>query len=225
MGSIVLHQFNISPFCQKVVKALEHKGLNFETVDYNGVLAAKAQTLTSVGKLPVVDINGQRLHDSTFIVRYLDQTYPDLPALYPKDPIEKAQVELWEDWSDELLYWFEVYFRVNHPEALRASVDLATQGRPAHEKLLAKPLLKIGLKKQLYFQGLGKLSETDVTAEFLRHLDRIDQVLSVTGWLVGKQKTIADMAVATQLAEIVRTSPLMRTQILSRTHIAAWLPQ
>lgn len=221
--SIVLHQFEISPFCQKVAKALQHKGLAYSTVDYNGVNAAKAQTLSKVGKVPVLDINGLRIQDSTKIVRYLDEHYPDLPLLYPVDAQQRALAELWEDWSDELLYWYEVYFRVNDPVALEQAATLSSTGRPSYEKICAKPLLKVALKTQLFFQGLGKMAQADVETEFLRHLDRIDAVLAETGWLVGQHKSIADIAVATQLAEIVRTSQPMRAQILARSHIQAWL--
>ncbi|RYZ75513.1 MAG: glutathione S-transferase domain-containing protein, partial [Proteobacteria bacterium] len=72
---------------------------------------------------------------------------------------------------------------------------------------------------------LGKLSSTEIETEFLRHLDRIELVLGTTGWLVGTQKTIADIAVAAQIGEIVRTHKPMRRQILARPHIAAWLDQ
>ncbi|MFZ3193893.1 MAG: glutathione S-transferase family protein [Moraxellaceae bacterium] len=223
--SIVLHQFEISPFCQKVAKALQHKGLAYSSIDYNGLNAAKAQTLSKVGKVPVLDIDGKRIQDSTKIARYLDQAYPDLPRLYPADPLQCAQVELWEDWSDEAMYWYEVHFRVNNAEALTQAVDFSVAGRPAHEKVLAKPLLKMGLKMQLYFQGLGKINADDIEAEFLRHLDRIELVLAATGWLVGTQKTIADIAVAAQIGEIARTNTPMRQQILARPQIAAWLDQ
>jgi glutathione S-transferase len=223
--SVILHQFEISPFCQKVAKALRHKGIAFEAIDYNGMASAKAQTLSKVGKVPVLDIDGKRIQDSTKIVRYLDEAYPDLPRLYPVDLLEKAQVELWEDWSDELLYWFEVNYRANDPVALDAAVSLAMTGRPAYERPFVKPSLKIALKMQLMFQGLGRMAKEDVDAEFLRHLDRIDLVLAKSGWLVGAQKTIADLSVGTQLAEVVRTSAVMRPQILARPHIAKWLGQ
>lgn len=223
--SVILHQFEISPFCQKVAKSLRHKGIAFESVDYHGVNAAKAQRLSKVGKLPVLDINGLRIQDSTRIARYLDERYPDLPRLYPTDALQKAQVELWEDWADELLYFYEVYFRVNDAAAFAQAVALSSSGRPAYERHLVRPLLKIGLQTQLYMQGLGRMAAKDVEAEFLRHLDRIDLVLSTTGWLVGDRKTIADLAVGTQLAEIVRTSALMGPAVLQRSHIASWIAQ
>lgn len=220
---VVLHQFEISPFCQKVAKALRHKGIAFDAVDYNGMASTKAQMLSKVGKVPVLDIDGKRIQDSTKVARYLDEAYPDLPRLYPVDAFEKAQVELWEDWSDESLYWYEVNYRANDALALNEAVSLAMIGRPAYERPFVKPSLKMALKMQLIMQGLGRMAKADVDAEFLRHLDRIDLVLSKTGWLVGTQKTIADMSVGSQLAEVVRTSAVMRPQVLARKHIAQWL--
>lgn len=222
-AEIVLHQWEISPFCQKVAKALQHKGLAFTAINYNGVLGSKVPGLSKVGKVPVLDIDGQRIQDSTRIVRYLDTAYPHLPALYPADPLARAQAELWEDWSDECLYWFEVYLRAHDAEALAAAVAISSAGRPAYERHLLQPLLKAALTAQVYMQGLGRMAPADVEAEFLRHLDRIDLSLQATGWLVGDSKTIADLAVGTQLAEVVRTSARMRPQILGRTALANWL--
>lgn len=219
----VLHQWAISPFCQKVAKALRHKGITFTTIDYNGILASKVQGLSKAGKVPVLDIDGLRIQDSTKIVRYLDEVYPDLPRLYPTDPQLKVQVELWEDWSDELLYFYEVYLRVSDPDALDAAVAVSSEGRPAYERVVIKPLLKAALYMQVLMQGTGRMAKADVEAEFLRHLDRIELVLGATGWLVGDQITIADMAVGAQLGEVVRTSQRMRPEILGRPHIASWL--
>lgn len=45
---IVLQQFEISSFCQKVAKALQHRGLHYQMVDDNGAMAAKAQTFSKL---------------------------------------------------------------------------------------------------------------------------------------------------------------------------------
>lgn len=222
---VTLHQWEISPFCQKVARMLKFKGIEFETINYNGVLGAKVPMLSKVGKVPVLDINGQRIQDSTRIARYLDETYPDLPRLYPLDPIQKAYAELWEDWADELLYFYEIHFRVSDSEALDHAVAISAQGRPKHEVILMKPLLKSALSFQLKMQGTGRMAKADIEAEFIRHLERIELVLSATGWLVGGQKTIADIAVASQLLEIVRTSKVWGAKINSYSNIAAWIKQ
>ncbi len=224
-NSVVLHQWEISPFCQKVARMLKFKGIDYETISYNGILGAKVPKLSKVGKVPVLDIHGLRLQDSTRIARYLDEAFPDQPRLYPTDAIQKALAELWEDWADELLYFYEVYFRVSDPDALDEAVRLSSLGRPAYERVMMKPLLKAGLQHQINMQGTGRMAKADVEAEFKRHLDRIEIMLGQTGWLVGESKTIADIAVGSQLAEVVRTSKVFGVEVLSRPRTAAWIAQ
>ncbi|MCU7696966.1 glutathione S-transferase family protein [Acinetobacter sp. AYS6] len=219
---VVLHQWEISPFCQKAARTLRFKGIDFETVNYNGVLGAKVPLLSKVGKVPVLDIHGQRIQDSTRIARYLDENYPDAPRLYPKDPTQRALAELWEDWADESLYFYEVYLRVNDPEALKECIRISNMGRPAYEKMMVKAFILAELKTQLFFQGLGRMKAEDIHTEFRSHLDRIEQVLLQTGWLVGNTQTIADIAVVAQLGEVIRTSNKFGAEILARPAIASW---
>lgn len=223
MSSVVLHQWEISPFCQKVARMLQFKEIPYQTVNYNGVLGAKVPMLSKAGKVPVLDIDGKRIQDSTRIARYLDEAYPDLPLLYPSDPMQKAYVELWEDWADELLYFYEIHFRISDAEALDHAVAISAEGRPKHELILMKPLLKSALTLQLKMQGTGRMAKADIEAEFIRHLERIELVLGQTGWLVGESKTLADIAVGSQLLEIVRTSKVWGAKIKSYPHIAQWI--
>lgn len=223
MAKIVLHQWEISPFCQKVARMLRFKGLDFETVNYNGILGAKVPTLTKVGKVPVLDINGKRIQDSTRIARYLDEAYPDLPKLYPVHPLEKVYAELWEDWADELLYFYEIHFRINDAKALAAAVKIASEGRPVHEAVIMKPLLKAGLNMQLKMQGLGRMNKESIEQEFKLHLNRIALVLEQNNWLVGHQQSIADIAVGSQLLEIIRNNNKFSAEILSHSSIANWI--
>ena len=117
MGKIVLHQWEMSPFCNKVRRCLKHKGLEYSVVDYNGVLALNAAKLSKVGKLPVVDFDGHRVQDSSAIARYLDEKYPD-KLLYPREPRALAEARMWEDWAGQSLYFYEIYFRMLDPVSL-----------------------------------------------------------------------------------------------------------
>ncbi|ARU54589.1 glutathione S-transferase [Oleiphilus messinensis] len=221
---ITLHQWEISPFCQKVARSLRHKGLNYRTIDYNGLRGAKVMRLSKVGKVPVLDIDEQRIQDSTRIARWLDEHYPE-PLLYPADTSQRAQAELWEDFADELLYWYEVHFRVSDPEAMKIVVDLSCEGRPAFERVGAKTVLAFGLRQQLKFQGLGKMSPNDIRDEFLRILDRIEIALEATSWLAGDAMSIADISVGSQLLEIDRTSGPIRSELWKRPRLAALLKE
>ncbi|NUF44375.1 glutathione S-transferase family protein [Acinetobacter pittii] len=222
MSNISLQQWEITTFCQKIARVLKFKGIPFDTVNYNGILGAKVPLLSKVGKVPVIDHNGQRIQDSTRIARYLDEAFPDTPRLYPEDPNQKALAELWEDWADESLYFYEVYLRENDSEALEEVIRISSIGRPAYEKPMVKGFILAELKTQLFFQGLGRMKAENVEEEFIRHLDRIEQVLSQSGWLVGNSQTIADIAVVAQLGEVIRTSKKFSKEILNRPFIALW---
>jgi glutathione S-transferase len=54
------------------------------------------------------------------------------------------------------------------------------------------------------------------------HLDALDALLADGPWLVENAKSIADIAVAAQLDEILRTSAVA-SSILERPRIAEWL--
>ncbi len=221
MPAIVLHQWAISPFCGKVRRILEHKKLAFEVENYNGLRARKAAGLTAVGKLPVLDYDGERVQDSSDIARFLEAKHPE-PSIYPSDPALRARAHFWEDWADESLYWFEVYLRVKDDDARAKSVALLCEGRSGFERAMFGRVFKRMYDKKLAAQGLGRMERARVEEKFLAHVDALDTLLGQQAWLVGAARSIADIAVASQLAEISRTSHLA-PDIAKRAQVAAWL--
>ena len=221
MPTIVLHQWPISPFCGKVRRVLQHKGLAYDVVDYNGLRARKAAGLTATGKLPVLDYDGERIQDSSAIAEFLEAKHPDNPV-FPADPIARAGATIWEDWADESLYWFEVYFRFMYDEARDKSVAMLAEGRPALERMLVGRVVRAVYGKRLKAQGLGAMSRERVEAKFVGHLDALEVWLGDRRWLVGDQRSIADIAVGSQLHEIVRTSHMAR-DVASRGRVTEWL--
>jgi glutathione S-transferase len=221
MPEIVLHQWEISPFCGKVRRILTHKGLGFQTINYNGLRGRKAAGLSGPGTLPVIDYDGERIQDSTDIAAFLEAKHPE-PALFPKDPVARAKAHFWEDWADESLYWFEVYLRFAYDDVRATAVGLLSEGRPGFERALLGSVLKGRFKKKLAAQGLGKLPHAKVEEKFLAHVDALEAVLATQPWLVGSARTIADIAVQSQLAEINRTSHLA-PELAKRAHVAKWL--
>jgi glutathione S-transferase len=171
--------------------------------------------------LPVLDYDGQRVQDSSDIAALLEAKHPT-PPLYPRDPVLRAQAHFWEDWADESLYWFEVYLRFAYDDVRARAVALLTEGRPRIERVLVGRVLASRFRKVLAAQGLGRLTSARVEAKFLAHLDALDTLLSSQRWLVGDSRTIADIAVASQLAEVARTSHLA-PELAKRTHVSSWL--
>jgi glutathione S-transferase len=221
MPTIVLHQWAISPFCGKVRRILEHKGLAYEVINYNGIKARKAAGLTSVGKLPVLDYDDERIQDSSDIAVFLEKKHPEKP-IFPADPELRARAHFWEDWADESLYWFEVYQRFMYPEARAEAAKLLAEGRPGIERVLIGRAIKRIYSKKLAAQGLGRMTTERVEQRLLDHVDTLETLLGKRKWLVGDERTIADIAVGSQLAEIVRSSHLA-PEIAKRTKVTEWL--
>lgn len=218
---IVLHQWEISPFCRKIRKILRYKNLDFEIVNYNGLRARHAAKLTSQGQLPVLEAGGTRIADSACIARWLEENFPE-PSLIPKGCHERALCHFWSDWSDEALFWMEMYFRFLYKDAFDKSMDLMCVGRPSYEKKLLGLVIKMTFPRKIRTQGLGRRRRERVETEFKEHLEHLNQIFKERSWLVGEERSLADIAVSSQLDEMLRTSHLAPI-IVKHPRLAEWL--
>ena len=110
MSDRVLYVGPLSLFSRKVEIALREKGL-----DYQQELVAFTQTAgyspkhpavvaaNPLKKVPVLIEGDLMLHDSTVILEYLEEAYPE-PPLYPRAPKAKARCRLIELEADEILF-------------------------------------------------------------------------------------------------------------------------
>lgn len=220
VSEIVLHQWVMSPFCNKIRRCLEHKGLGYQVVNYNGLRALDAAKLSPAGKLPVLDYAGERLQDSAHIARYLDQKHPDRP-LYPAEPSALAQARVLEDWAGTSLYFYELYLRMLDPVAMEKALDLVCSGRPGWERTVVKLVLKRRYPGKLAQQGLGKYSRVEVVKMLLQHVQDLDTLLQDRPYLTGETPSIGDISVVAQLDEMIRTSDVA-DRILSFPRVKAW---
>jgi glutathione S-transferase len=70
-----------SPYCWRVKMALKHKGLEFETIAWR-FTDKEAIAFSGQGLVPVLVDRGQTVHDSWRIALYLEEAYPERPALF-----------------------------------------------------------------------------------------------------------------------------------------------
>jgi glutathione S-transferase len=101
---IVLYGPAAAPFTEKVRRALLLKGLRFELrepADPSDYQRWNPET----GLLPVVEIDGARVVDSTAILYRLDELFPD-PPLLAGEPRTADQQRQLEDWADESFLWY-----------------------------------------------------------------------------------------------------------------------
>jgi glutathione S-transferase len=98
---IKLYRGPLSTNVERVALALAHKGLEVESVeidwdDRGPVIEVSGQEL-----VPVIVDDGEVVHDSAAILRYLEERYPE-PPLFPSDPARRAETDVFIDWFNEV---------------------------------------------------------------------------------------------------------------------------
>lgn len=85
-----LYSISLSPWARKARIALYEKGLDFEKISItsrpDGTLDKPAEFLAANprGKVPTLVDDGMAVYESTLVLEYLEEAYPD-PPLYPRD--------------------------------------------------------------------------------------------------------------------------------------------
>ena len=208
---ITLYEFRSSPYCEKVRLVMDLKGLEYDAVEINGLTR---QELRGVSLYPTVPIIRDGLHvveDSTRVLEYLEETYPD-PPLVPKDPQQKTQVWLWEDWADES-WGFDAraigLWSIRHdPKRFREDV---TRNLPGWTDVLWPVLGPIVIRVALKQCGINTRTEPVRRKKLVAGFALLAEALKDREWLVGEQMTIADAVVAGHLWELRHTEQYART--------------
>ena len=119
-----LHGTSISPNHNKVKLALLEKGIEFEEVVQLPSQEEAFLEHSSMGKIPVMEIDGRFFAESLAMLDYLDKVFPAAPLL-PADPFERAKCR-------EMMQIIELY--VAGPGAGAALTGAALFGAPISDQ-------------------------------------------------------------------------------------------
>jgi len=196
MSATVLFGSPLSPFVDKVQRALKLKKIEYELVGPKGPSDIKRWN-SQTRKMPVLELNGERIIDSSFILDRLERDFPE-PPLLSRNPATRASQRLLEDWSDEGLYWYLMALRWSEKNA-SASAKQISADAPA----LLRPLLARFLTRQLggmtRAQGMGRLPADVVLKQLGERLDDLVVLLSDRPYFFGDQLSRADLSVGGML--------------------------
>jgi len=205
----VLWQIEISHYSEKVRWALEHKGIaHRRRSPLPGIHMAIALWLTGGEQktLPILQLNGRTIGDSTAAIAALEEYRPE-PALYPSDPDERRRALELEDFFDEQL---GPYTRVLPFHELLAEpelfAELAAQSVPGP---LGKAKGVVGFYANTYTRlrwGAGSdEAAVEARAKIIAALDRLEAELDANGggYLVGERFTVADLTAAAMFGPLV----------------------
>ena len=222
MAQIRLFGSPLSPFVKKVMDVLAFKKIDAVEIVEPGSPGDFKKWNPLTRKMPVLDIDGEKLYDSSFICARINELFQE-PPLFSSDPALRAAQRMLEDWADESLYWMIMGMRWS-PQHRDETLAQITGGMPA----LLRPVVRIALSrdlgKQAAAQGMGRLPLDVLLRELGERLDDLKAQISDRGFYRSEELSLGDIAVASQL-EMGRGGPTreIATLINARPEIGAYL--
>jgi glutathione S-transferase len=218
---LTLHQFQVSPFCDKVRRILHWKRLDYRVQEVPLLRAPAIRRINPIGKLPCLEHDGNFVADSTDIAHYLEERFPEPPIL-PRDPAQRALCHVLDDWADESLYFYEMRLRFTLPHNARRWIPELVHADSAVLRALAPHVLPGMLRRLTRKQGVGRKSVQHVLRDVERQVDAVAGLVGDREWLVGEALSLADLSVCAQIlcirgaeegARIVEERPAVRAWI------------
>jgi len=192
----VLKLYHAEPLANslKSLIPLQEKGLAFESryVDLHKFEQHQEWfvAINPEGQVPVLDHDGTIITHTTVINEYLEDAFPNTPALRPADPIGKARMRFWNKFVDEhVMNYVSMHGWHRMVGIIARSIEAGE-----FEKLVARiPLYEQREKWKTARSGFSSADLANATRKIEVAIDKVEQKLSRTVWLAGDQFTLADI--------------------------------
>ncbi len=200
---IELYQFPISHYCEKIRWALDYKQLDHKKINLMpGFHAKKTMKLVGRSAVPVLVDDGKAIKNSSHILEYLENTYPEHPLL-PKDDDLRSQAIEWEGYADREIGPYVrclcYHTLLNHPDIV---IPIFSQGGPWYGKMLLKLIYPKLHGKMRKFMKINDQTAQHSQEQLTLAIDKIYQHRKDRHFMVGQSFTSADLAIAALLAPL-----------------------
>jgi glutathione S-transferase len=221
---IELYHFGFSTCSQKVRLVLAEKGIDFESREVN--LMAGGQHDPAYVKLnpkhvvPTLVHDGRVLVESSLIIAYLDDAFPE-PPLRPADALGRYAVGRWIRRVDDELHPATpiVTFALGPRNLL---LQQPKEVREANLTAIPDPAAR-ATRRSVIEHGVAAPEFAGALRVFIDMLDKLEAELAGQRWLSGARFGLAD---ATLLPYVLRLEHLAMDPLLdreARPRVADWL--
>jgi glutathione S-transferase len=220
----VLYQFSLCPFCSKVRTGLELKGIRYSTVEVNPRTKAELPVLPEGAprKVPVLVVGATVVHDSTAILRFLDEAFPSTVRFRPANQALAARADEIEEWVDaELIRALPTVLYGTWREAGRAAAIVARGSKLSRAQGLGVKVVGPMIMHMVAKRLLKASGRSDGHAWVNENLDQIERWLGEQPFMCGATMTIADVAIRGALA-CVEEFPIYAS-VAARPRLSGWL--
>lgn len=199
-----LYHNDMSSCAQKVRLTLAEKRLGWKD-HHLDLRAGDQQTpeylkLNPKGVVPTIVDNGKVVRESTVIMEYLDDEYPE-PPLSPADAFGRAEMRLWTKRLDE-----------GHHDIATSTISMGIafrfqyleRSKEACEALIAKipDSIKRERRRDVVYNGVEAREFKTAVGMWERLLMNMESALGDGPWLVGKSYSLADAAYTPYLTRL-----------------------
>lgn len=207
MSEVVLHEYAISPFSEKVRRVLAYKGIPYRSVE-QPIMAPKPDLTPLTGgyrRIPVMQVGADIYCDTALIIRRLDTLFPERPVVPVK---EQGLAMMIEDWADHRVFSQAV------PPVVVALADALPEGFFEDRGAMTPA-----------FQKETLINAAPVAFEQIGHvLNYLDQQLQSTTFVLGESFTVADAA-CFHTIKFLKNDPSNEAHIDARPAVARWVKQ
>ena len=196
--TLKLYNFPQSTCSQKVRLTLWEKGIDFTD---RPVDSKKREHLTDWylklnpnGVVPTMIHNGDVIVDSSVIMEYLDEVFPE-HSLTPENPVERAKMRKWMRYFEEVptpairVPSFNQYLSKRFDKLSQEEFDKFVDSHPIRKQFYKKMQKEDGFDERETDGALDRLRQT------VEHMEK-GLINSGGPWLLGEKLTLADYCIA-----------------------------
>jgi glutathione S-transferase len=207
--ALTLYNAPQSTCSQRVRFVLNAKGLPFkeEKLDLlaGDQLKPEYLAINPNGVVPTLDHQGTIVIDSSVIIEYLDEVFPDQANFTPRDPVQRAQMRSLMRFIDEMpaaavrVPTFNLAFLPRFAAMSDEEFVAFAESKPLRKEFMLA-MGRTGFPQKEMDSALTRLR---------RSYERMDQSIRQSGgpWLLGQDITLADVSV---MPAMVRMADLNR---------------
>jgi len=219
MDVATLYQFELCPFCHKVKAALEAKGIAFKKIEVNPMTKKELPELEANErrKVPVLEIDGELICDSTKILEFLEGRDA---SLTPEGAArEKSDmIEAWVD--DDLAQVLPAAIYGTWRDAARAARVVA---RTSNFGFVQNAVVRGGgslIMNRVAKKIMARRGGGDPKTMLATEMDKFEGWLGDQPFVCGDKPSIGDIATHGCLTCIQEFSAYK--EIMKRPRVAAW---